>query len=88
MEYVSPQFEAGLGYRCGRCGSTDDWIETPTDVGCARCGTAIPHGSELDSYYRFADANPAPCRHCGQPFTGLPPWGGHRPGCDYAVDCR
>lgn len=28
------------------------------------------------------------CRHCEQPFTGLPPWGGHRVGCDYAVDCR
>lgn len=28
------------------------------------------------------------CRHCQKVFTGLPPWGGHTIGCDYAVDCR
>lgn len=43
-------YVAGVGYYCGNCGSGDDWIETPTDVGCVNCGTLLS-ADQLDDYY-------------------------------------
>lgn len=40
---------AGWFY-CGCCGSAEDWIETPTHVGCATCGAVLPD-NQLDAYY-------------------------------------
>lgn len=35
---------------CGRCGSDDGWIDTPTDVGCADCGALLPHSQHALFY--------------------------------------
>lgn len=40
--YVRAYVVDGL-LHCGRCGSDDGWIDTPTDVGCADCGALLPH---------------------------------------------
>lgn len=37
-------------YHCGSCGSVDDWIELPTDVGCTNCGTLMCR-DQLPAYY-------------------------------------
>lgn len=52
MEYVRAQRLPDGGFACGHCGSADDWIDTQTDVGCANCGTAIPH-DQHDAYYAY-----------------------------------
>lgn len=49
MEIVRADVRDDVFY-CGRCGSPDDWIETPTDVGCANDGTVLP-ADQLDAFY-------------------------------------
>lgn len=54
--YALATFTVGVGYTCGHCGSTDNWLESQTDVGCADCGTLLDP-SQLDEFYEFEDAN-------------------------------
>lgn len=49
MQYVHADVRDGWFY-CGHCGSPDDWIETPTGVGCASDGTFL-HPDQLDAFY-------------------------------------
>lgn len=66
-------------------GQSGEWYQLPPLGSVCQVIKVARYGDELEVVgYMTYDT----CRHCERPFTGLPPWGGHRAGCDYAVDCR